>query len=356
MIQFSSLTECNAVIKTLEAIGQPIPDWIREQHRIFTKESSTNSVYEVLKKHSKFPYSNELVNCITDTVDNLLVENPNAKEPGLLLGKIQCGKTNAFENIIGMSFDRDIDVCVVLTKGTNTLAYQTIERLRYDFRHFRETDRIDQPVVVEIDDIKDLHKRGGLSDNQVNRKGAKRIIVCMKQKVNMLYLIQLFKEYSPALLKKRILIVDDEADFASRNYRIRNAQTSLAQISSQIEEFCSLLDYYRYLQVTATPYSLYLQPDGYVQLVNGKATPFKPRFTTLLPVHDKYVGGKQYFVDARNPESLYCHLFHPIKPKCIEVLGRKNEKYLNNNIKSKNLEDLRYVIVGYFMSTAGENI
>ena len=159
MIQFSSLTECNAVIKTLEAIGQPIPDWIREQHRIFTKESSTNSVYEVLKKHSKFPYSNELVNCITDTVDNLLVENPNAKEPGLLLGKIQCGKTNAFENIIGMSFDRDIDVCVVLTKGTNTLAYQTIERLRYDFRHFRETDRIDQPVVVEIDDIKDLQSR-----------------------------------------------------------------------------------------------------------------------------------------------------------------------------------------------------
>ncbi len=49
---------------------------------------------------------------------------------------------------------------------------------------------------------------------------------------------------------------------------------------------------------------------------------------------------------------MYCHLFHPIKPKCIEVLGKKNEKYLNNNIQSKNIEDLRYVIVGYFMSTA----
>lgn len=353
MVEYRTLEECQAAIATLNEMGTTIPDWITTQlNRFVSGSSEVHSVYETLKNHSKFPYSDELVKCITDTVDNLLVDTPNAKEPGLLLGKIQCGKTNAFENIIGMSFDRGIDVCVVLTKGTNTLAYQTIERLRYDFRHFKETERLDQQLIVEVDDIKDLHKRGGLSANQVNRKGAKRIIVCMKQADNMHHLIELFKEDSPALLQKKVLIVDDEADFASRNYRVKNAETTLAKISSQIEKFCSLLEYYRYLQVTATPYSLYLQPDGYVQLVNGKATPFKPRFTILLPIHDKYVGGQQYFVEARNPESLYCHLFHPIKPKCIEVLGRKNEKYLNNNIKSKNIEDLRYVIVGYFMSTA----
>ena len=353
MVEYRTLEECQAAIATLNAMGTPIPDWVTTQlNRFVSGSNEVLSVYGTLKKHSKFPYSDELVKCITDTVDNLLVDTPNAKEPGLLLGKIQCGKTNAFENIIGMSFERGIDVCVVFTKGTNTLAYQTIERLRYDFRYFKETERLDQQLVVEVDDIKDLHKRGGLSANQVNRKGAKRIIVCMKQADNMQHLIELFKEDSPALLQKKVLIVDDEADFASRNYRVKNAETTLAKISSQIEKFCSLLEYYRYLQVTATPYSLYLQPDGYVQLVNGKATPFKPRFTTLLPIHDKYVGGQQYFVEARNPESLYCHLFHPIKPKCIEVLGRKNEKYLNNNIKSKNIEDLRYVIVGYFMSTA----
>lgn len=353
MVEYRTLEECQAAIATLNAMCTPIPDWITTQlNRFVSGSSEAHSVYETLKKHSKFPYSDELVKCITDTVNNLLVDTPNAKEPGLLLGKIQCGKTNAFENIIGMSFDRGIDVCVVLTKGTNTLAYQTIERLLYDFRHFKETDRLDQQLIVEVDDIKDLHKKGGLSANQVNRKGAKRIIVCMKQADNMHHLIELFKKDSPALLQKKVLIVDDEADFASRNYRVKNAETTLAKISSQIEKFCSLLEYYRYLQVTATPYSLYLQPDGYVQLVNGKATPFKPRFTTLLPIHNKYVGGQQYFVEARNPESLYCHLFHPIKPKCIEVLGRKNEKYLNNNIKSKNIEDLRYVIVGYFMSTA----
>ena len=327
------------------------PEEMLLQHSRFTAKQDTSSVFETLKNNSKFPYSNALVGCITSTVDQLLIDSKNTIEPGLLLGKIQCGKTNAFENIIGLSFDRGIDVCVVLTKGTNTLAYQTIERLRYDFRCFKETDRLDQPVIIEINDIKELKGRG-LTANQVNRLGLKRIIVCMKQADNMQHLIDLFKKNAPELKHKRVLIVDDEADFASRNYRIKNSETNLARISEQIEEFCSLLDYYRYLQVTATPYSLYLQPDGFVQLKDGKATPFKPRFTSILPVHDKYVGGKQYFIDARNPESLYCHLFHPLKPKCIEVLGKKNEKYINNNIKSKNLEDLRYVLVGYFMSTA----
>ena len=243
MVEYRTLEKCQAAIATLNEMGTPIPDWVTTQlNRFISGSSEAHSVYETLKSHSKFPYSDELVKCITDTVDNLLVDTPNAKEPVLLLGKIQCGKTNAFENIIGMSFDRGIDVCVVFTKGTNTLAYQTIERLRYNFRHFKETERLDQQLVVEVDDIKDLHKRGGLSANQVNRKGAKRIIVCMKQADNMHHLIELFKEDSPALLQKKVLIVDDEADFASRNYRVKNAETTLAKISSQIEKFCSQLE------------------------------------------------------------------------------------------------------------------
>ena len=144
MVEYKTLEECQAAIATLNEMGAPVPDWVTDQMARFTTNSfKKDSVYEILCRNSKFPYSEELVKCISDTVDNLLVNTPNAKEPGLLLGKIQCGKTNAFENIIGMSFDRGIDVCVVLTKGTNTLAYQTIERLRYDFRHFKETDRLD---------------------------------------------------------------------------------------------------------------------------------------------------------------------------------------------------------------------
>ena len=97
MVEYRTLEECQAAIATLNAMGTPIPAWITAQlNRFVSGSSEIHSVYETLKKHSKFPYSNELVKCITDTVNNLLVDTPNAKEPGLLLGKIQCGKTNAF--------------------------------------------------------------------------------------------------------------------------------------------------------------------------------------------------------------------------------------------------------------------
>ncbi len=233
---YKSEDEWRVAFNTLKDVGFEPPQEMLEQYSKFSANWNS-SIFNTLKNNSKFPYSEELVNCINSTVNNLLIDSEKAIEPGLLLGKIQCGKTNAFENIIGMSFDRGIDLCVVLTKGTNTLAYQTIERLKYDYRHFKDSERLDQQLIVEVDDIKDLYKRGGLSQNQVNRQGAKRIIVCMKQADNMQHLIKLFKEDSPGLLQKKVLIVDDEADFASRNYRVRNAEPSLAKISSQIEEF-----------------------------------------------------------------------------------------------------------------------
>lgn len=43
-------------------------------------------------------------------------DGPQAAEPGLLLGKIQHGKTDTFEDIIGLAFDRGIDIAIILTK------------------------------------------------------------------------------------------------------------------------------------------------------------------------------------------------------------------------------------------------
>ena len=88
--QYKTLAECEAVIQTFEAVGQPIPDWVMEQRNRFVYGTTAKSIYMALRHNSKFPYSDELVKCINDTVDNLLVDKPNAKEPGLLLGKIQC--------------------------------------------------------------------------------------------------------------------------------------------------------------------------------------------------------------------------------------------------------------------------
>lgn len=360
-IKCKTLDECLKVIQVYKLCGQNVPEYILsqkeeferiEKEKIRQKEiDECTPIFSTLKANSKFTYSNDLIECISTTVEKLLEDGNNAKQPGLLLGKIQCGKTNTFENIIGLSFDKGIDVCIVLTKGTNTLATQTIERLKYDFRFFKETQDLNQKNIVYVNDILE-YRKNGLTEREINRPHCKRIIVCKKENQNLKHLLKLFTEKSPLLKEKKILVVDDEADFASRNYISKFGNTRLAKLSNLIEQIVNIPYYCRYLQVTATPYSLYLQPDGYIELENGKAMPWRPRFTTLVPVHDKYIGGDHYYVLSKNQDSMYSHLFYPVEPKCIEVLGKRNVRYLKNCLSSTNITGIRYAIISYFMATA----
>ncbi|MBQ3656907.1 MAG: hypothetical protein II956_08710 [Bacteroidales bacterium] len=322
-------------------------------------QSNNNQVeeyfYNTLREKSVFPYSKELCDCIENTVKSLLSNKPNAIEPVLLLGKIQCGKTNTFENIIGLCFDHGIDVCIVMTKGTKTLASQTLNRLLRDFQWFKSDGTLNQKGRVEIYDILEKFKKNGLQESVAKR--SKIIIVCKKETTNIKHLINLFNVKSPYLKKKKVLVVDDEADFASCNFRRSNNVSTMAKISSQIMEFLSIPEYCRYLQVTATPYALYLQPDGYLNLdSNGLVPHFKPRHTELVPVHDKYVGGKQYFEESEDDNSMYSNLFVPVDEKCISILGKRNARYINNGIASDNIKNITKTLVFYFTAAAIRSI
>ena len=296
-------------------------------------------------------------------------EGPHAEEPGLLLGKIQCGKTDTFENIIGLAFDKGIDIAVVFTKGTKPLAEQTKMRMKKDYRFFKPSDDNSQANTINIHDIMDVWKN--LTPARVD--DCKTVIVCKKEATNLKHLIYLFSEnkYASHFRKKQVLIVDDEADFASRNYRavklnpindedgrpvVQERETIMAKISQQIDDFRKLPTFCRYLQVTATPYCLYLQPQGELYLNGNKVLPFKPRFTSIVPVHDKYIGGKQYFEESQNVESMYSHLFHRIDQKCMDVLGHEDKRYLNNSIASGNIYGLTYALVSYLMGTGVRRI
>ena len=63
-------------------------------------------------------YGQDLQDCIETTVNYLLNRQTNVNNPGMLLGKIQSGKTKTFIGIIALAFDRGYDICIVFTKGT----------------------------------------------------------------------------------------------------------------------------------------------------------------------------------------------------------------------------------------------
>lgn len=112
-------------------------------------------------------------------------------------------------------------------------------------------------------------------------------------------------EHYPELSNKRILVIDDEADYASVSYeqnREKN-RVELRVIANQIDEIRGKISQLFYLQVTATPYSLYLQPDDEITGGFNGYQPKRPAFTTILPTHDKYVGGELYFEKAKEKSS-----------------------------------------------------
>ncbi|MBP5456325.1 MAG: hypothetical protein J6Y37_07475 [Paludibacteraceae bacterium] len=343
-------------IELFEARGLSTDDLRRQLAELENDDSAAPiDIYATMRKYPKYPYSKEMTDCIENTVNALLTDKSNANEPVLLLGKIQCGKTNTFENIMALAFDRGIDVCVVMTKGTRTLASQTINRMREDFARFKPDGTLTQKNVIQIYDVIENFKKNGLPERIANK--SKVVIVCKKEKANLNHLCSLFEVKSPYLQQKKVLVIDDEADFASCNFIRRSNISSMAKISEQITYFRGIPSYCRYLQVTATPYALYLQPGEYLNLNSDGLVPyFKPRHTELVPVHSGYIGGNQYFEESEDPESMYFNLFVPVDPKCIEILGKQNKRYTNNGIASENLNSVVKTLMYYFVSAAVRSI
>lgn len=356
--QFANIEEVNDYIDYLESKGKPVPAWALEEKQRLERESNINPdefIFGTMAAHNKF-MTEEKEKVVREMTEQLMKEGEEAKQPCLLLGKVQCGKTDTFLSIMGLCFDRGIDIAIVMTKGTRTLTQQTIERLNKDFRFFKDQQTYGQKVIITVWDILDLYKRGGLSDYQLNDPANKFIIVVKKEDTNLTYLNELFDE-NELLRSKKVLVCDDEADFASRNYYQRKGDITLLKIADHIEAFIKKPVFCRYLQITATPYSLFLQPDGTIQLRGGKeASPWLPRYTGLVPIHSKYIGGRQYYELSEDDNSMYSCLYQEVTEDCIAVLSERNEFYLQNNAHSEVLDPINYAIVSYMFAAAVRSI
>ena len=96
--------------------------------------------YNFLKE--KNDYGEEYLECMENSVYNLVQQQTTANKPGMLLGKIQSGKTKTFLGIMGLAYDNGYDVVIILTKGTKALVKQTIARLNQEFDGMISLDKM----------------------------------------------------------------------------------------------------------------------------------------------------------------------------------------------------------------------
>jgi hypothetical protein len=287
-------------------------------------------------------YSTEDQACIEATVEKIMSEMTDANKPGVLLGKIQAGKTKGFLAATALAFDNGYDIAILLTKPTTALAKQTCKRVAKEFAEFVEGDQ------VKVYDILELPER--LTQYELRQK---LIFVVKKQTDNLDRLSEAILTTYPQLAQRRILIIDDEADNASIGYVHDKAfGLQLRTIAEKVDELRRSLPNASFLQVTATPYSLYLQPNGSPLPGMGLA-PVRPQFTVLLPIHPEYVGGKFYFEDKDIPGHPASFVYKEITETELEVLHEEDRRRfkIEECLTHESVAGLREALVSFI--TAG---
>jgi hypothetical protein len=314
--------------------------WLKRNNRRLGALEESSSFYPRLKS-----FRNDdqvLSNCVEEIVDELEAASTSGDKPGMLLGKIQSGKTRGFIGVIARAFDRGFDVAIVLTKGTKTLSAQTVRRLESDFAEFIDDDEF---LVLDIMNIP-----GTLRRSELRRKV---IIVAKKQARNLDRLIDFFETHDD-MQNRRVLLIDDEADLAGVRFVKKAGEAAISQgtIADQIDRLREMTTGIAFLQVTATPYSLYLQPEGYEEAnANYIFKPKRPAFTKLLPIHGGYVGGEDYFgpFEEDDPRS---KLIVEVAEQEQDALRRQDRRRIssNNVLETDNVTGLRRAIITFVVA------
>lgn len=298
--------------------------------------------YQHFLKSAQFPYTPIERVCIESTVSKLERFKTKGDHPGMLLGKIQSGKTKTFMAIIGLAFDNGFDVSVILTKGTKALSKQTQQRVQREFKPFCDQDDV---LVYDI-----MHMPTSLVGYELQKK---IILVVKKQKDNLERLIELFASKYPVLAKKKVLLIDDEADYASVGFKKTNGEIDANLTAIKLEELRKHAKEAAFLQVTATPYSLYLQPEN-TEIKGDTFKPVKPAFTELVPINDDYVGSDYYFEDAEVEGTVASHLYHPLSLTELTALKKPDGRRfkLDDVLTSPAIIGLRSAFVNFIVGGA----
>lgn len=255
----------------------------------------------------------------------------------MLLGKVQSGKTRVFVGSIAIGFDSGFDIAIILTKTSKPLAAQTIRRLQRDLGPAIEQHRVK---------VFDAATRAiQLNEWEQDRK---LIFVAKKHWRNLENLQRVLLTDHPNLRNKRVLIIDDEADFASVGYQRRDGSVEVRRIQTLINNLRTGLPQAVYLEVTATPYSLYLQPADIEEPATGHAfEAVRPAFTKRVPIHAGYIGGDFYFDLARNAGSIASFVHVAVPDSELAAMRQPGQIAAANLLASPSLTSLRRAVITF---------
>ena len=215
---------------------------------------------------------------------------PDGNRTGLVVGYVQSGKTLSFTTVIAMARDNDIPVVVVIAGTSVPLFNQTKDRLATDLQitpddippswlHLPNADVNNEGIVAKR--IKDWRDPELTKDEK-----ATVLLTVMKNHHRLKNLDALLGKLD--LKGVPAIIIDDEADQASLNTKIRQGLESPTY--QKLLSIKSRLSNHTFLQYTATPQAPLL-----INIIDA----LSPDFVEVLEPGKGYVGGLQFFGNDR---------------------------------------------------------
>lgn len=208
-----------------------------------------------------------------------------ASKTGLVVGRVQSGKTLSYEGVIALARDNGFALVVVISGISNPLLDQGVRRLKRDLTQADENGW--NFLINAATDPQAESTLRSIRDNwsdPTTPSQLKKTAVCLLLKHHGR--IDAFRELVERIgwSGQKVLIVDDEADQASLNVSFRRGRESATY--RNILGLREAFPHHAYLQYTATPQA---------PLLIAITDNLSPDFVRVLEPGSEYVGGVDYF-------------------------------------------------------------
>jgi hypothetical protein len=257
----------------------------------------------------------------------------SGSEAGLVVGYVQSGKTLSFTTVIGLARDNRFPIVIVIAGTKTSLLSQSAERLVRDLdaggREGRSEWRpLTNPGADNVQTIRKAIEDWADSDLDDDERST-LLMTVLKQHDRLAALTAALSDIDLSGIP--VLVIDDEADQAGLNAKVRKGEESTVYM--RLRELRDALPLHTYLLYTATPQA--------PLLININSA-LSPSFVEVLEPGSDYVGGAEFFAVG----SPYAHVI-----PSTEILDEKN---LPTDPPKSLIDALRIFFVGLAATLASD--
>lgn len=312
------------------------------------KRKSTMPPYSYFNRYkvylSKQEFSQKTIQSIESTCEQILSycadpENGANKKRGLVVGDVQSGKTANYLGLINMAFDYGYRIVVLLAGSTDSLRLQTQKRtdagvigaisdsignsIEYLGVGIPGQNHYAIPFTNQSYDFKKFLQK---NINATFSDFRKPVVLVVKKNGKILESVseRLQAELSDKGVTdtKSILIIDDEADYASVN--TKKPGNDASTINKLVRMIFNKFPIASYVGYTATPFAnIFINPYD----VENNRDLFPSDFIVQLNASSLYFGGRKVFPKDETDRAKHLRVISEEEPLFLPVIHEKEYQY-----------------------------